>query len=77
MSTITPTEQLKLWKLENMQLEMAVGHILQNLVKLQTILADLRTDVDRLMAHTKLPSNPKGKPKPSKPDETSDPEQPN
>jgi len=76
MSTVTPTELLKLWKLENMQPEMAVGHILQNLVKLQTILVDLRADIDRLIAHTRLPPNAKSKAKPSKPDETPDPEQP-
>jgi len=55
---------------------MAVGHILQNLVKLQTILVDLRADIDRLIAHTRLPPNAKSKAKPSKPDETPDPEQP-
>lgn len=55
MSTVTPTELLKLWTLENMQPEMAVGHILQNLVKLQTMVIDLRIDVDRLIALTKLP----------------------
>jgi hypothetical protein len=76
MSTGTPTELLKLWKLENMTPEMAVGHILQNLVKQQATLIDLRADVDRLIAQTRLPSNTKSKAKPSKPDETPDPDQP-
>jgi len=59
MGTITPSELLKLWKLEKLSVEMAVGHILQNLVNMHTTIetADaslykLRADVDGLMAHT-------------------------
>jgi hypothetical protein len=41
MSTVTPEELLKQWKLEQMPLEMAMGHVLQNLVKQQTMLNTL------------------------------------
>lgn len=82
MATLTPNELLRQWKLEQLPMEMSIGHILQNLVVQQTnhesfqqSLLKLRMDVDRLLAYTKLPPNVKGKPKPSKPDETSDPEQ--
>jgi len=49
---------------------------LQNLVKLQTMVIDLRIDVDRLIALTKLPPDTKGKFKPSKPDEMPELQQP-
>ena len=59
MGTITPDELLKLWKLEKMTVEMAIGHILQNLIKvhaatetLDASLYGLRGDVDALMADT-------------------------
>ncbi len=59
MGTITPDELLKLWKLEKVTVEMAIGHTLQNLVKLHTAietldttLYGLRGDVDGLIAHT-------------------------
>jgi len=81
MSTVTPQALLKAWKLEQVTVEMSIGHILQNLVAQQTTqasfqqtLLNLRTDVDRLLAHTQLPPNLKGKPKPSKSDEMPDSE---
>jgi len=59
MGTITPEELLKLWKLEKMPVEMAIGHILQNLVNMRTTIEStdttlykLRADVDGLIAHT-------------------------
>lgn len=59
MSTVTPEELLKLWKLERVTVEMAIGHIIQNLVKLhtsdenlETSLYKLRGNVDDLIAHT-------------------------
>ncbi len=83
MATLPPDELLKQWKLEQLPLEMSMGQVLQHLVKLysdlaaqHTTQANLRADIDRLIAHTSLPPNPKGKPKLSKPDETPDPEQP-
>ena len=35
MGTMTPQKLLNQWKLENMTVEMATGHTLQNLVKIQ------------------------------------------
>jgi len=82
MATYTPTELLRLWKTEQLPLETATGHLLQQLVqqdselaRQRTTIASLRADVDRLIAHTRLPPSTKGKSKPSKPDETPDPEQ--
>lgn len=56
-----------------MTAEMAMGHILQNLVKMQRAmdatnitLYHLRADVDSLIAHTKMKPNPRGKKKPPK-----------
>jgi hypothetical protein len=75
MATMPSTELLKLWEREEMTPEMAIGHMLQNMAKEQTTLEafqrtllNLRMDVDRLIAHTGLPSSTKGKqqlPKPS------------
>lgn len=36
MGTMPPKELLTLWTREDMTVEMAIGHILQNLTKLQT-----------------------------------------
>jgi len=72
MSTITPEELLTAWKLEQVSVEMAIGHILQNLVKQQTaldthnrIMLNLRANVDRLIAHTGLAPIDKGEKKPN------------
>jgi hypothetical protein len=82
MSTVSPAELWKAWKLDNMPVETAMGQVLQNLVKQQTAIETLtqalsnqRADMDRLIAHTRLPPGMKGKPRPSKPDETPDPGQ--
>ena len=48
MSTLTPAELLNLWKQEQMTIEMALGHILQNLAKQQTVLATLLTTQNKL-----------------------------
>ena len=68
MGTTTPDELLKLWKLENITVEMAIGHILQNLVKMQrthdtrnTKIYNLRADVDSLIIHTGMKPDAKGK----------------
>ena len=68
MGTITPDELLKLWKLEKVTVEMAIGHILQNLIKvhaatetLDTSLYGLRGDVDALMAHAGIEPRSQGK----------------
>ncbi len=59
MGTMPPQELLKQWQLEEMPVEMTTGHILQNLVKIQTTidainitLHKLSADVDSLIAHT-------------------------
>lgn len=73
MGTLPPQELLKKWEHEEITVEMAIGHILQHLVKilaaLETIkitLRKLRADVDSLIAHTGIKSNAKGKKKPPK-----------
>ena len=83
MATMPATELWRLWKQEQLTMEMSIGHIIQNLVAQQThqesvqqTLLKLRTDVDRLLVHTRLPPPTKGKAKPSKADETPDLEQP-
>ncbi len=48
MSTVTPQELLKAWKLEQMTVEMTMGHVVQNLVI-------LRDEIDRLIAYLRLP----------------------
>ena len=64
-------QQYKKWEREEITIEMAIGHILQHLVKIQTAidainitLYNLRATVDSLIAHTGMKSNPKGKKKP-------------
>lgn len=71
MGTMTPQKLLSQWTLENMTTEMATGHILQNLVKIQQaidainiMLYNLRADVDSLITHTGM--KPKDKKKPPK-----------
>ncbi len=73
MGTMPPQDLLKKWQREEITAEMAIGHILQNLAKVQTAidainltLYDLRAMVDSLIAHTGIMPNPKGKKKPPK-----------
>jgi hypothetical protein len=68
-----PQELLNQWELEKIPMEMATGHSLQNLVKIQQtidainiMLYNIRADVDSLMAHTGMKPNAKGKKKPPK-----------
>ncbi|MCP4370729.1 MAG: hypothetical protein GY797_21840 [Deltaproteobacteria bacterium] len=68
-----PQDLLKKWEREEITVEMAIGHILQNLAKIQTAidainitLYNLRAMVDSLIAHTGMKPNPKGKKKPPK-----------
>jgi hypothetical protein len=74
MSTMTPTELFNLWKQDQLTVEMSIGHILQNLVKQQTVLESLlatqgkpRTDVNNLSAATEIKPDATSKPKPLKP----------
>jgi len=71
MATLPPNELLSLWKLEQMPIEMSIGHVLQNLVKLHSdldahhsALYHLRADVDRLIADAGIGAIDKGKKKP-------------
>lgn len=48
MSTITPQELLKRWKLEQIPVEMAMGHVLQNLVQQQTLIDSLTLALNKL-----------------------------
>ncbi len=73
MGTHTPTDLLKGWRLKELTTEMAIGHLIQNLLTLETALTNinitlynLRADVDSLIAHTGLPPNPKGRQRPPK-----------
>lgn len=57
MGTLPPQELLNQWRREELTVEMAIGHLLQNLIKLQTMLETLnltlqtlRADVDSLLA---------------------------
>jgi hypothetical protein len=70
MGTVSPEELLDLWKLEKMPLEMAMGHVLQNLVNLNALIETtdtafykLRADVDDLVAHTGIELRSKTKPR--------------
>ena len=73
MGTLPPDELLRLWKLEKLPVEMAIGQILQHLVEMYAAtnnLHKLRTDVNRLMAARVAP-RPTPKDKPKSPEETS------
>ena len=48
MSTITPQELLKQWKLEQIPVEMAMGHVLQNLVQQQILVDSLTLALNKL-----------------------------
>ena len=73
MGTMHPQELFKQWELEKIPHEMATGHSLQNLVKMQQAidtfnitLYNLRADVDSLIAHTGMKPIQTGKKKPPK-----------
>ena len=73
MGTMSPQELMKHWQIEKMSVEMATGHILQNLIKNQTAidtinvsLYNLRADVDSLIVHTEMKPNLKDKKKSTK-----------
>lgn len=70
MGTISPTKLLRLWKLEEITPEMAIGYLIQNQVQrektLQTMAlsySNLRADVDKLIVHTKMGRKRKKPPK--------------
>jgi len=50
MGTLPPNELLQLWTREDMSAEMAIGHVLQHLVKIQTTLDSLNRAIATLRA---------------------------
>lgn len=71
MGTVAPEELLRSWIQEKMPIEMTMGHILQNLVKMYTDIAaihdmlyTLGADVDGLIVHTGMKPRSKSKKKP-------------
>lgn len=50
MGTISSKELLKLWKLEKLTVEMAIGHIIQNLVNIQKTVDLTNTEIFTLWA---------------------------
>ena len=57
MATVPPDELLRLWSRESLTSEMAIGHLIQNLVQqqaalaaMQSTLSGLRKDVERIAA---------------------------
>jgi hypothetical protein len=88
MGTIEAQKLLNKWKIEELTVEMAIGHIVQHLVILHDInqqagqsrtqikdaiaainitLANLRADVDALIAHTGMPPDQKPRRRPGRP----------
>jgi hypothetical protein len=62
MATMPPDELLRLWSRESLTSEMAIGHLIQNLVQQQTTLAAmqasltaLRKDIERAAAQAPVP----------------------
>ncbi len=72
MEPIAPNQLLYLWSRGAISTEEAVRQIIQNLIRLQRVfnalnitIYNLRADVDSLIAHTRMPIEPKGSSKPS------------
>jgi hypothetical protein len=66
MGTITPAELLRLYTLEKITDQQALGHVLQNLVRMQATLEALsgvEFKVDRLIAFTGMETEEKPKKK--------------
>jgi hypothetical protein len=71
MGTVTPEELLRLYTLEQITLEQAMGYALQNLVRMQAMLESLsetQFDVERLKAFTGMEER-KGKKKEKREDQ--------
>jgi ribosomal protein S17 len=65
---MAPEKLLNLWKREEISVEMAIGHILQNLVKLETAhdvytitVDNLQANVNDLIVHTEMEPRSKSK----------------
>lgn len=73
MGTVKPIALLKLWDLEQITPEMAIGYLIQNQIELDKAIQEvklsqssLQTDVNSLIAHTKMQQKSKGRKKPQK-----------
>jgi hypothetical protein len=69
MATVPPNELLRLWSRESLTSEMAIGHLIQNLVQQQAALAVMqstlgcgRKDVERITAPAPTESIAKQRP---------------
>jgi len=60
MGTMPPNELLRLWKLEKLPTEMAIGHILQNLVRIEDVQNTFSSTVYEVKADINCLSRPKG-----------------
>jgi hypothetical protein len=73
MGTLTPPELFRAWQREDLTAEMAIGQLIQTILKLETALTNLnltlyqlRADVDSLIAHSGLPPTSPGRKSPPK-----------
>jgi hypothetical protein len=73
MATMPPDELLRLWSRESLTSEMAIGHLIQNLVHqqaalaaMQSTLSVLRKDVERAATHEPAPIESAAKRRPAK-----------
>jgi hypothetical protein len=58
MATHSPHDLLRLWRLEQLPLDMATGHILQNLVTIQEAIDAIQRDLAMPRTHISDPSAP-------------------
>jgi len=67
MATINPEELLRLWSAEKLTSEMAIGHLLQNLVLQQSSIGNLQASIASLRAEVQKLSGPEPDEPPSAP----------
>lgn len=58
MATVSPDELLRLWSREELTSDMAIGHVLQNMVQQQTILFGLQSTIATLRADIERAASP-------------------
>jgi len=61
MATYSPLDLFRLWTLQKLPLEMATGHILQNLVTMQDALDTLKRELAELRANKPNMATPSNK----------------
>lgn len=64
MATLSPEELLRLWAAERLPPDMAIGHMLQNLVLQQATLTTLQSALNRLRIEGQDASNARQDPPP-------------